>query len=322
MRNAVVYVTDKKGCELTWHAATSFMLSQSNFHDLYIFCHNFMPVSTDRLIKIGRENGVRVHFEPIDDPRIVDLKSVGHITKTTFLKFESIDRVAHAFDRVLYIDHDILLFEDLFLEKINLEEHPVGAVYDIAEISGITNPSFALHCLQNNRSTHYFNAGFMLFDGSKWDPELKGRYFQLLNWHQANCDYKKNCKSNDQCVFNLLFEKNWKRLPLNFNMQGCAKFTDKWAHAPVRHYQGASKFLPVRPWRNDTRDINLIRRVRKVLGYNDPFHLPSFNILFGLNRIRNKPRIVRAEKAMAFAEQMFSKPMNESFTGTDDVLVA
>jgi hypothetical protein len=39
MRSAVVYVIDKNGYELAWHAATSFLLTQSNFQDLHVFCH-------------------------------------------------------------------------------------------------------------------------------------------------------------------------------------------------------------------------------------------------------------------------------------------
>jgi lipopolysaccharide biosynthesis glycosyltransferase len=311
MRNAVVYVIDKNGYELARHAATSFLLTQSNFQDVHVFCHNFMPDPADRLIKIAQEAGVQVHIEPIDDPNLNEIKTNQYTPKTALLKFKSVNEIAHAYDRVLCVDHDILFFEEVFLEKVSLEDFPVGAVYDLAEISGLANRGFAQNCRQNNRSAHYFNSGLMLFDCSKWHRELEHRYLQLLEEHSLKCDYKTFCTTIDQCVFNRLFENNWKRLTLNFNMQACAIFTGKWAHASVRHYQGKKKFLPIQPWRNDSRDLRLIKRVRTALGYHDFFY-PPFNILYGLNAIRKKANIERANKAITLAELMSSEPIQAS----------
>ena len=308
MRNAAIYVIDEKGYELARHAATSFILTQSNFQDIHVFCHKFLPSSSDRLIGVAQENNVRVHFEAIDDPQTESMATFGHITKTAYLKFEAIDRASQLYDRVLYVDHDILFFQNIFLEKIHLEGLPIGAVYDIADIGGLTDPNFLHNCQQNNHSPHYFNSGFMLFDCSKWNHELKGKYFQLAKEHQSKCDYKKRCVAAEQCPFNRLFENNWQRLPLNFNVQSCAKFTDRWGHAPVRHYQGPSKFLPIRPWRNDARDMRLLRHIRQVLGYNDLWYPPS-SILFRLNAIRRKTWVERANKAMALLESMSCEPM-------------
>jgi lipopolysaccharide biosynthesis glycosyltransferase len=308
MRNAVVYVIDQKGYELARHAAASFILTQSNFQDLYVFCHNFMPSRKDRLINFGEENGVQVHFQPINDPHLEKINGNGHITRTTHLKLKPVEMISHACDRALYVDHDVLFFEPIFLEKIDLEGLPIGAVYDIAVSGGITDADFVENCQKNHRSPHYFNAGLMLFDCSKWNRTSRGKYMQLLGEHQVNCDYMKKCLQNDQCIVNRLFENNWRRLPLTFNMQACAKFTDKWAHASVRHYQGVSKFLPIRPWRNDGRDNRLIRRIRKALGYNDRWHFP-LGILFTLNARRNMPKAERTNKAIADVELMFSQPM-------------
>ena len=58
MRNAAIYVIDEKGYELARHAATSFILTQSNFEDIHVFCHKFLPSSSDRLIGVAQKNGV------------------------------------------------------------------------------------------------------------------------------------------------------------------------------------------------------------------------------------------------------------------------
>lgn len=308
MRSAVVYVTDEKGYELARHAATSFILTQAGFQDVYLFCHNFLPNPSDQLVEVGRKHGVRVHINPIANP--LNETTHSQISKTHFLKMEAVDRIAQAYDRILYVDYDILFFEEIFLEKVNLEGLPVGAIYDIAETGCLTNPNFIENCRQNNRSPHYFNSGLMLFDSSKWNHELKSQFLQLSLEHKLNCDYKENCHLNDQCSFNRLFENNWKRLPLNFNVQGCAKFTARWGRAPVRHYQGPRKFLPVRPWRNDARDMRLIKSIRQALGYKGGWYPPS-NILFGFNAFKRRTWIRKVNKAMDVVELMASEPMPE-----------
>jgi lipopolysaccharide biosynthesis glycosyltransferase len=306
MQSAVVYVVDEKGYELAQHAATSFILTQKGFQNAHLFCHNFLPNSSERLVMVGQKHGVQVHIDPIANP----LSETTHsqISSTHFLKMEAVDRVVQAYDRVLYVDYDILFFEEILLEKINLEGYPVAAVYDIAETGCLTNPLFIENCRQNSRSPHYFNSGLMLFDSSKWNHKLKDRFLQLSLEHRLHCDYKSNCRLNDQCSFNRLFENNWKRLPLNFNVQGCAKFTGRWDRAPVRHYQGPRKFLPVRPWRNDARDMRLIKGIRKALGYHDLWYPPS-SILFGLNGFNRRAWVKKVNKAMRILELMSCEPM-------------
>jgi lipopolysaccharide biosynthesis glycosyltransferase len=306
IRSAVVYVIDEKGYELARHAATSFILTQASFQDVHLFCDSFSPSPSDRLTELGRERGVRVHIEPIDN-RHTEITQ-GQITKTHFLKLEAVDRIVKAYDRVLYVDNDILFFDEIFLERIDLEGLPVGAVYDIAETGCLTNPDFIKDCRRNNRSPHYFNSGFMLFDSSKWSHEFKDIFLQFSLEHKLKCDYKQNCTLNDQCSFNRLFENNWKRLPLNFNVQACAKFTGRWDRALVRHYQGPSKFIPVRPWRNDARDMRLIKGIRLALGYKDRSYPPS-NILFGLNAFKRRAWIEKVNEGLELLELMACEPM-------------
>ena len=308
MRNAVVFATNKKCFQLARHAATSFILTQTQFQDVYIFCHTLLPNPKDRLIDVGEEHGIRVHMEPISDPYFEKLHSSGYLKKIVqHLKLKSLETISHAYDRVLFVDCDILFYDQISLDKVDLEGFPIGAAYDIAVTSEITGPDFLQNCRLNNRSPHYFNSGFMLFDCAKWDGNSREKYIELLNKHQMNCDYLGECPHNDQCIYNLLFENNWKKLPLNFNMQACAKFTDRWKEASVRHYQGDNKFLPARPWRADSREILLMRRIREALGYNDPPPLP-LSVMFKLNRLRNKRNPERTNKAIARLEQMDSHP--------------
>jgi lipopolysaccharide biosynthesis glycosyltransferase len=200
------------------------------------------------------------------------------------------------------VDNDILFFADISVDAIELDGFPVAAVHDIAEVGGITDAAFLKNCDANHRSRHYFNSGFMLYDSDKWmEASLRAGYMAHLDSHQHYCEYKNPCATNDQCVFNRLFENNWKRLPLDYNFQACAKFTDRWNSASVKHYQGMPKFIPMRPWRLDRRDVRLIRKIRRLLGYRD-FGLPYLGISYFLNTIRNHAKINRVESAISAVE--------------------
>lgn len=306
MRNAAVYVTDQNGYELTRHAAASLILSQRDIPDVHIFCHRFAPDQTDRLIELGRENSVRVHLETIEDTRFIDKGPKGRIPTTVFLKLSVVERLIPMYDRILYVDYDILFLNAIDIANITFDGHPVAAVYDLAHIGGRLEPNFAECCREHGLSEHYFNAGFMLFDCARWDSRFTDTYQELVNAHQTSCGYTKGkCTTNDQCVFNMLFSDRWKKLPIHWNMQSCAKFTNQWTGAAVRHYQGAHKFLPARPWRNDARDTALLNQIRDALGYQD--RLPALSsVLFPLNRIRKNREARWANTTIAQAEEMTS----------------
>ncbi len=309
MSTAIVYVTDHKGYELTRHSAASVLLTQASRHDIHIFCNGFLPGAGDTLGTLAENTGVRLEFHSIEGIQAPpELRS--HITPTTLLKFDTIDRMCNEYARVLYMDGDILVFRDLALDDVSLDGNIVGAVYDIAECGGMTDPQFHINCATSGRSPHYFNAGLMLADCALWRTTsgLRAQYYALLDAHAESCDYYADCVTSDQCVFNRIFERGWKRLPLGFNTQGCALFTEHWDYASVRHYVGPRKFLPVRRWRTDARDLDLLKRVRSSLQL-PRLHGAGSGIAYELNRLRNHRLVHAANEAIARVEMMAAQAM-------------
>jgi lipopolysaccharide biosynthesis glycosyltransferase len=266
-QQALFYVTDQKGYMLTLHAMASFVLTQRPEFDIYIFCHNFMPDDVAARQAQCAKQGFHLQVLPVDGQLVDGLKTKGHVTATTYLKLPCALDLSKTYQRVLYVDNDILFMAPVELATLPLDEMSMGAVLDVAECGGITDPTFQATCECHGVSNRYFNAGLMLFDGKALaaDSGMRDRYFGFLAQHQKTCWYKQNCRTNDQCVMNRLFNGQWQFLPLVYNMQASLKFTSYWGSAKVRHYQGINKFIPPKAWRDDARGTHFVSQIQAFL---------------------------------------------------------
>jgi Glycosyl transferase family 8 len=128
----------------------------------------------------------------------------------------------------------------------------------------------------------------MVFESKNWrHGEFYNRYAAALDAHDQTCPYKVGCTSIEQCALNMIFADSWISLPVGYNMQASAKFTNSWQTAPVRHYCGARKFIPVSPFRNDGRDVRYINEIRQRLGLKGASSQLLHEVLFHLNAVRN-----------------------------------
>jgi lipopolysaccharide biosynthesis glycosyltransferase len=278
MKTAFVYLTDKRGYELTEHAVAATMITQKTKADLIIFCAGFQPRTDCGLTSAARELGFKLEFrQAVTSQDLVGQYVANgphaHVTSTTLLKMNVLDALSKEYDRAIYIDGDVLLMESMDVEKIDFGEAPIAAVYDIAKVGGLsTERDFYKSCAEHGLSPHYFNAGVIAANFARWNPSFVEKFNEEIRRHAVNCDYKENCSCDDQCAWNRVFERMWKRLPLTMNIQACAMFSERWEYASVRHYVGKTKFMPFKAWRNDEKDIDLLNKARKILG------LPAFGI--------------------------------------------
>jgi lipopolysaccharide biosynthesis glycosyltransferase len=305
MRTAIALVTDQPGYELARHAAVSIIMSQKSEYDLYVFCHKFEPPKQDPIFSYAASKAIRLEMLLITDKVSETFLTHGHITTATLLKFEAVDRLAKQYDRILYSDIDILFFKDIGIDTIDFQNKPLAAVVDVGEwLTKIytieTNgPSPGGEVFNEFESIDYFNAGLLLFNCSMWESErFRTRYVELLTEHDEHCIYKKHCRTIDQCALNRMFEGQWVKLPLGYNLQACAKFTEQWKVAEARHYTGSKKFLPIKFWRNDRRDTLYIREIQRSLGYKVGIYLPFASYIYELNERRHKSNADRIASIM------------------------
>ena len=287
MKCAAVFLTDKHYLDLTRQAAVAFM--QTNKMDIIIYLDGLSIASDKDIENAARDAKVNIQFCQLDisNQLGISFRKSTHLKSSIINKFFAINNACRHYDRIVYIDSDIIVFKNINLEKIDFHGNPLAAVYDIAEMGGMTDIRFFDNIKENDLSKHYFNSGFICIDCSKWDEkDFTDRYISYVESHSSFCGYKENCVTIDQCALNLLFRDRWTRLPLNFNMQACAIFCDSWATASVRHYVGRRKFYPPRAGRTDQRDLDILNRVQAILR-RKRIYLPLANILYQINKMRH-----------------------------------
>ena len=288
MRAAFVYVTDGRGFDLAKHSTMSLALSQPGLRDIFIFCYRFVAELPSSYRAAMRARGIRLTLEDIGDPVLERHPTKGHVTTPTLLKLSAVQKLIGLYDRIVYLDNDMLVFADLRIETLAFGDAPVAAVID-ADLS----PTGALRHSDWSRNGYgtddvggYFNAGFMIFESRNWQEAFMERYSAALDRHDLECHYKIDCTSNDQCALNSVFHENWLRLPPSYNMQASAKFTECWNNALVRHYCGPRKFMPPSLFRNDGKDVRYLKRIGRAAGLQEPGLPRLYEILFRLNVLR------------------------------------
>jgi lipopolysaccharide biosynthesis glycosyltransferase len=289
MASAYVYVTDKNGYELLQHSAISLVLSQPTSCNIHVFCYQFMPEPSDRFSARVTALGASVTFSQISNLEVEAHSTSGHVTTPTLLKLSAVAGLVEHYDRIIYLDNDILVFGDLQIESIVFGDAPVAAVIDmdLSETGALRNTKWSDAAAESIEVGNYFNAGFMIFASENWKgARFLGDYATALNQHDISCPYKLDCTSIDQCALNHTFRRAWLKLPATYNMQAGAKFTGAWAKAAVRHYCGRRKFLPITPFRNDRRDVRYLSTIRRRLGRPAPSLPFLYEIAFRLNVLR------------------------------------
>ena len=285
MRAAFIYSTDEGGFDLVRHSAMSLALSQKSPCSIHVFCYRFLPGSSDRLPAALRELGATLTLDRIEDAELERHETCLHVTKPALLRLLAMERLTALYDRIVYLDNDVLVFDDLGIEELDFGSSSVAAVVDmdLSETGAIARSQ------RREGGADYFNSGFIACDARRWrGGEVRDRYLRALAEHAAGCSFKAACTSIDQCAANHAFAGDWAHLPLSYNMQASAKYTAHWRNAKVRHYCGARKFLPLAPFRNDGRDTRLLNQIRARLGMSRVGTPAAQELLYRLNALRQR----------------------------------
>ncbi len=307
MKVAVALVLDSRAFELAKYSLISAMLHGESNHHYYIFSHNFDISEDDPIFTIARDMGVVLRCPRIRQDREILYNNDFRVTSTSLLKIDAIDILSKDYDKVLYIDPDVLIFDRLQIADLSFDSHPIAAVYDMAEVIG-TYDVVGMESKSAGETPHYFNSGVIFVDSKKWSSGLVDQFYRNVIEHGRDCRYRANCTSVDQCAWNMTFDRNWKRLPLDHNFQAFGIYLDGWKQAKVRHYVGKQKFLPIRWHRNDDRDVALINEIHRKFGKKTLFN-PLGGILRGLNMIRKIKLTRLADASIRKIDDLLAAPM-------------
>jgi lipopolysaccharide biosynthesis glycosyltransferase len=289
MRIGFIYLTDSKGFDLAILSALSVGLSQPPPCHIHIFCYKFKAQLPKSLLEVVVRLGMHFSFDQVEDADAERHQTHGHVTTPTLLKLRAAAQLASDYDRLVVLDNDILVFQKLEINVIPFGAFPVAAVtdMDLSDTGMLRNTDWHSASSRTANTGDYFNAGMMIFATKNWRDEFLEKYSAGLNTHDIECHYKIRCTSIDQCALNSTFAREWVKLSASYNMQAGAKFTRSWKTAPVRHYCGPRKFVPLAAFRNDGRDIKYLNVIHGMVGRPTSKLALAYGLLHCLNSIRN-----------------------------------
>jgi len=144
-------------------------------------------------------------FYTLNENTFKDLVLTGKWTHAVYYRLFFPMLVSAEVSRLLYLDSDTVVVNDLSeLYDIDLENYPVGAVYDnyVKEqpLIGISKGN-------------YFNSGVLLIDIKRWkEQDISKKALLYLKKYPERIIYV------DQCGLNAVLKENWKRLDYKYNV--------------------------------------------------------------------------------------------------------
>ncbi len=143
--------------------------------------------------------GAAIHLIEAPPGKYAGIPDSFHVTSASCLKFDLPHLLPHL-DRVLYLDGDVLVREDLrALYETELGDRPAAAVKDI----GLDDNALGI--------PHYFNAGVMLLNLKQLREEGAPAALEEMRRTRTDLTYM------DQDCSNLLFAGRVRLLPMRYN---------------------------------------------------------------------------------------------------------
>jgi lipopolysaccharide biosynthesis glycosyltransferase len=243
MKSAIVTCADE-----AFLPAACFMLSQASKHlpvagpvDLWLVVHDVPDDAVSAAQDFFACRGAEVRITPIVQSELGTFPT-NHYIKTAMYARLFLDRVlaANDYDRVLYLDSDVMVLTDLTpLIEHELDGRPAGAVHDYQLYAWESMTAKQLQ-LPLEQSCTYFNSGVMLFD---WKQALEQ---DLLAQARMIVAMRGNALIHrDQDALNIVLEGKWAPLDPRWN-QGTFYMRTRGRHRPnIVHFTG------IKPWQEN-----------------------------------------------------------------------
>jgi len=209
-------------------------------HDyrLYVLSTNISDKNAEALKAMETAN---VFIEIVDVSeelkKTADKMSVrDYYSLTTYYRI-FIAEMFHEYDKVLYLDSDIILLQDVAeLYKYNLGDNYVGAVQDYLVAHTDVYGEYVENVLGISKNA-YFNAGILLINSRQFRKQnLKKKFIELLDMYTF-------VVAQDQDYLNILCQNKILWIDSKWNVQMSESETRKLEKVGLVHYNLAEK-----PW--------------------------------------------------------------------------
>lgn len=181
--------------------------------EVHVLSDNISEELQRRVFNSLPAGSVTIRWVPVDVRLFQEFATPPHISKMTFARILIPRIFTNTVSRVLYLDTDLLVLDDLgLLYKTDLEGAVLGAVLDSLDMQlKHGRPGFEEVLAKVPRVQNYFNAGVLLIDLERWRKErISEKALEYLAQHTQT-------PFVDQDALNLACDGLWKRLDPRWN---------------------------------------------------------------------------------------------------------
>lgn len=179
--------------------------------DFLVLSDGFSEDTRGKVLRSLPKGSASIEWVDVDLGPFVEFATISYISKMTFARILIPQVLPASVSRVLYLDTDLLVLDDLEpLWETNLEGSVVGAVIDQADQQfkeGATALA-GVPCVRD-----YFNAGVLLIDLNQW------RERQISEKALAYLAQNPRSPFSDQDALNFACDGLWKKLDGRWNFQ-------------------------------------------------------------------------------------------------------
>jgi lipopolysaccharide biosynthesis glycosyltransferase len=244
---------------------------------VYILSDGFSENTKRKVIDSLPKGSSSFRWLPADLAGFEGFSTLQHISTATYARLLISSKLPDRVDRVLYLDADILVLDDLApIWEVDLEGAVLGAVVDERLSTHIKIGNTSLAGLPRVRN--YFNAGVLLIDLARWRAE---RIAEKALGYLERCPHS---PYSDQDALNVACDGLWKKLDPRWNyyqidLQKPISDLSAAQRPGIVHFQGWSK-----PW--NPRSLNL------NAGFYDSFRTRTLFACTPEERLRHVPLVI------------------------------
>lgn len=178
--------------------------------EIYVLSHGFSESTKRRVIDSQPEGSCLIRWVPVDLTPFAGLSTLGHISSATYARLLIPSVLPDGIPRVLYLDADILVLDDLGpIWESNLDGAALGAVLDESLDTHVKMGKTSLPGLPSVRD--YFNAAVLLIDLARWRAErITEKALEYLRQYPDS-------PYSDQDALNVACDGMWKTLDRRWN---------------------------------------------------------------------------------------------------------
>lgn len=246
-RNALIYCADENVIANALYSASHAALRNPDRSFDILICSLTPLTLPPYFLDLGI---IPVHLDLKD--RLVEAGlRLNHLPLTTYLRLWLPEQFADTYERIFYVDTDIVDPNLSDFTALDLGPHAIGGVRDVQQWTNIDRPihEFDKRGLGGGA---YMNGGVLLIDTEAFNS--RGLLARLLETNQTMAPFI----HHDQSLVNLTLRHEWAELHPHWNWQGLRRYPVFTAHAAPRvlHFVG-----PLKPSHTDGTQMSFTHDV-------------------------------------------------------------